>query len=843
MVEKSGEFLTVTPAAFPATHDDGLTAGTEQILAEVLAGIVGVEWVPPESNFFDDLDADSLLMAQFCARVRKRAHAPSMSMKDVYRNPTIRDLAAALEEAALKQDGPAPVEPTLQVPVEAAPPPSTARYIFCGVLQLLFFLGYTYLAAVVVTSGYEWITEAAGPLDMYLRAVLVGAAGFLGACVLPILVKWTLIGRWKSRRVRIWSMAYFRFWVVKVLVRSNPLVLFAGSPLFVLYLKALGAKIGKDVVIFSRNVPICTDLLTVGDGTVVRKDSYLTCYRAQAGMIETGAVTLGKDVFVGEATVIDTGASMGDGAQLGHSSSLHAGQAVPDGECWNGSPAERAEAGYRLADSAGCGVLRRVTYSAVQLLNMLLLYLPLALGGADILLAEVPHTTALLGSGPVDFTSWTFYRDALVVSFVLFFGTVLAGLLFVVSVPRLLNLAVKPDEVYGLYGFRYSVHRAISRLTNVKFFTKIFGDSSYIVDYLRFLGYDLSRVEQTGSNFGTEVKHETPYLVSVGSGTMVADGLSIINVDFSNTSFRLSRASVGPHNFLGNRIVYPSQGRTGDNCLLATKVMVPTDGEVREGVGLLGSPSFDIPRTVERDSRFDHLKSGDEFHRRLSAKNRYNLRTMGWFLLLQWLHLFGIALLGFATSDLYQEFGATAVALEILLVMLFTTAYFMVFERAIARFRPLRPRFCSIYEPYFWWHERFWKFVTPDYVDKRFSGTPFKNIISRLLGVRLGKRVFDDGCSIPERTLATIGDDATLNTGTVIQCHSQEDGTFKADRSTIGAGCTLGVGAFVHYGVTIGDGATLAPDSFLMKGEEIPCHAQWAGNPARKIRNEHHQRA
>ena len=113
------------------------------------------------------------------------------------------------------------------------------------------------------------------------------------------------------------------------------------------------------------------------------------------------------------------------------------------------------------------------------------------------------------------------------------------------------------------------------------------------------------------------MKHETPYLSSVGSGTMVADGLSIINADYSSTSFRVSRVSIGAHNFLGNHIAYPSQGRTGDNCLLATKVMVPIDGEVREGVGLLGSPSFEIPRSVERDTEFDRLETGDELRRRL----------------------------------------------------------------------------------------------------------------------------------------------------------------------------------------------------------------------------------
>jgi hypothetical protein len=35
----------------------------------------------------------------------------------------------------------------------------------------------------------------------------------------------------------------------------------------------------------------------------------------------------------------------------------------------------------------------------------------------------------------------------------------------------------------------------------------------------------------------------------------------------------------------------------------------------------------------------------------------------------------------------------------------------------------------------------------------------------------------------------------------------------------------------------MGDGAELAPNSFLMKGEEIPPHARWEGNPAREIRD------
>ena len=88
----------------------------------------------------------------------------------------------------------------------------------------------------------------------------------------------------------------------------------------------------------------------------------------------------------------------------------------------------------------------------------------------------------------------------------------------------------------------------------------------------------------------------------------------------------------------------------------------------------------------------------------------------------------------------------------------------------------------------------------------------------RLLGVHVGRRLFDDGGQMAEKNLVTIGDDVTINSGAWIQCHSQEDYAFKSDRITIGSGCTLGVNAEMLYSVTIGDGAVLAPDSLPHEG-------------------------
>ena len=90
-------------------RDAWAESSTESSFAEVLAELVHVERVSVESNFFDDLGADSMVMAQFCARVRKRPDLPAVSIKDVYQHPTIASLATALIDTA-----PVPMEQVRQ---------------------------------------------------------------------------------------------------------------------------------------------------------------------------------------------------------------------------------------------------------------------------------------------------------------------------------------------------------------------------------------------------------------------------------------------------------------------------------------------------------------------------------------------------------------------------------------------------------------------------------------------------------------------------------------------------------------------------------------------------------
>ena len=130
------------------------TAATraESILGEVLAGVLRVERVPVDSDFFEELGADSLVMAQFCARVRKRGDLPPVSMKDVYAHPTIRSLAEALADVAHASAEP-PAATVLELPTRT----NTREYVLCGALQALVYLGYSYLGLLAAIEGYEWM--------------------------------------------------------------------------------------------------------------------------------------------------------------------------------------------------------------------------------------------------------------------------------------------------------------------------------------------------------------------------------------------------------------------------------------------------------------------------------------------------------------------------------------------------------------------------------------------------------------------------------------------------------------------------------------------------------------
>jgi non-ribosomal peptide synthetase-like protein len=114
-------------------------------------------------------------------------------------------------------------------------------------------------------------------------------------------------------------------------------------------------------------------------------------------------------------------------------------------------------------------------------------------------------------------------------------------------------------------------------------------------------------------------------------------------------------------------------------------------------------------------------------------------------------------------------------------------------------------------------------------------GTPFLPAYFRLLGCKLGRRVFLETTDITEFDVVTIGDDAALNSDCGPQTHLFEDRVMKTSTISIGARCTVGGGSIVLYDARMEPDSSLGDLSMLMKGETLPAGTHWQGSPAQRV--------
>ena len=433
---------------------------TEEALVRALGDVMKIDRISVADNFFQDLGAHSLLMARFGSEIRKRLRIAAVSMRDIYLNPTVEKLAAHLDTL--------PAEAPMQMNQEPIRAPSALAYYTCGFFQFLVYLAASTFGLWLLVRGLEWVYEAAGNwTELYSRSVIFGLAMFAILTALPILGKWLLVGRFKATTFPVWGLRYFRFWLVRSLIQINPMALFAGSPLYNVYLRMLGMRIGRDCVIASTLVPVCTDLISIGDNAVVRRDAVVQGYKARSGLIQTGPIRIGDNAYVGEAAVLDIDTVMEDDTQLGHASSLQTGQRVPRGKHYHGSPAQETTADYCPLAMGPASRLRRVLYSIYQLLIGFAVAVPAAtmLGYYayrllnDYTSAQLIHETfvpALL----------TLSLEMMAVSLVFTLALLPLGLVGVYLVPRLLNLFLREDKRYALYGVRHIISQTISGVSN-----------------------------------------------------------------------------------------------------------------------------------------------------------------------------------------------------------------------------------------------------------------------------------------------------------------------------------------------------------------------------------------
>ena len=110
-----------------------------------------------------------------------------------------------------------------------------------------------------------------------------------------------------------------------------------GMPLLNAFYRAMGAKIGRGVVINTCNL-FDFDLLEFGEGAFVGGDAVIIGDAGEAGVLKIRRVRIGPRCTVGQSSIVFPGATMEEGSVLGALSLLPKGKTLPAGTVWGGNP-------------------------------------------------------------------------------------------------------------------------------------------------------------------------------------------------------------------------------------------------------------------------------------------------------------------------------------------------------------------------------------------------------------------------------------------------------------------------------------------------------------------------
>jgi acetyltransferase-like isoleucine patch superfamily enzyme len=130
---------------------------------------------------------------------------------------------------------------------------------------------------------------------------------------------------------------WVRYSVSIHLVRVFAGTLFRASPLWSVYLRWNGARLGRGVYVNSLSVGD-HNLLEFGDQVVIGEGAHLSGHTVESGRLKTAAVRLGDQVTVGLSSIIGIGVEIGAKAQVGALSFVPKHSRLPGGAVYVGIP-------------------------------------------------------------------------------------------------------------------------------------------------------------------------------------------------------------------------------------------------------------------------------------------------------------------------------------------------------------------------------------------------------------------------------------------------------------------------------------------------------------------------
>ena len=327
----------------------------EHEIHDVWCSVFGVNQCSMADNFFMDLGGHSMAASQVVSAFRRGGSYPlnKLGISEIYEYPTIRGLCKYLqplvsESRDEKQQANYTKSEPLLLKEDLRIVHSSTEVWLCGIFQFAF----AYALSLVFSVPFAALLR--NGFHPFVAFTIIGATTLPILLVLPVIAKWTIIGRFRPGRYPLWGTYYVRCWVTNGLMALSPLSLLTGTPFLAWYLRMLGARIGHGCHLGSGRLYL-PDLINIEDGVSIGYGAAIETFYVKGGWLYLAPITIEKNAFIGSGSVLLPGSMVGAGSVLLEQSLVSEGQKIPRDETWSGSPSRRRESPDPiLAQLASC---------------------------------------------------------------------------------------------------------------------------------------------------------------------------------------------------------------------------------------------------------------------------------------------------------------------------------------------------------------------------------------------------------------------------------------------------------------------------------------------------------
>ncbi|MBS1647321.1 MAG: amino acid adenylation domain-containing protein [Bacteroidetes bacterium] len=793
---------------------------TKNKIYAILKNIFPNKNIKNTDDFFNEIGGDSFTCALFVSAVRDKVGIESASFKDVY---TIRPLEKLLVH--WENEKKEPIE--IKNEIKKTLPYTRFSHALCSIAQTITLPFIYFLFAIQFFLPFMAYSYAFVNTRNHLYGIIVA---FISFCFLmplfnliSVLVKWVVLGKIKEGDYPLWGLYYFRWWLVQNFQKLNSVQFLADTPLYPVYLRMMGMKIGKNTQLSSLIVG-ATDLVTLGDNVSIGSGVLLDNACIENHYLKIRSIHIGSHCYIGNSSVISGNTRIEENAELNDLSFIPAAVAIPKDEFWKGSPAAFVKKKEARTEAHIPRVAKKTKIKYAFIFSLLLFTLPL------VFITPLLPTIITMNEMHYDLDginfSYLWFTPIFALSYVLVF------LLQTIISSKIFRSKIKTGS-YSIYSTTYLAKWLNDQMMNISLnvLHPIYA-TIFIAPIFRAFGAKVGK--KTEISTAGEATHE---LLSIGEGGFVADAVSLGEADVRDLMLTLKPTEIGNMTFLGNAAVIP-QGLKIDSNLLIGVLSTPPSPEEVEASGFrtwVGSPPIGLPRRQESNSFPEQLTINPplvrkwargmvEFARVIIPLSVITLFSMlfitfghqlivehSFFYVLVMLPLYYIALVGF------PSFLCTALA-KWLLVGIYKEKQLPMWTLAVWKSEAITTTYESLAVPYFL------EFM---------EGTLWLPVFLRFLGAKIGKRACMLTTDITEYDMVRIGDDVVFNTDCGPQTHLFEDRVMKIGPVHIGDRCSIGARSIVLYSSKIENDTELYPLSLVMKGETLSGNKKWWGSPVK----------